>query len=172
MLWSSARVVQIMKIDLVVAIVQLPEIHLPRVPVGTPARVRVEGTAADYETSVAVLNDRADPVSRAFEVRLPIENRDYTLKPGLSVEAEFRPEPRRVATVDRSAVLGSGESRWVFVPENGHAARRDVRVRDLDAGRLELIEGLTPGERVLIGSDLSRLEPGLPIRMETPVADR
>ncbi|RIL08205.1 MAG: hypothetical protein DCC71_00180 [Proteobacteria bacterium] len=172
MLSSSARVVQIMKVDLVIAIVQLPEIHLPRIHVGTPSRVRVAGTATDYETYVAVLNDRADPVSRAFEVRLPIENKDHTLKPGLSVEAELRPEARKISTLDRAAVLGSGESRWVFVPEGDHAARREVRVRELDARRLEIVEGLIPGDQVLVGSDLSRLEPGVPIRIEGSVADR
>jgi multidrug efflux pump subunit AcrA (membrane-fusion protein) len=69
-------------------------------------------------------------------------------------------------------VLGSGESRWVFVPEGDHAARREVRVRELDARRLEIVEGLKPGDQVLVGSDLSRLEPGVPIRIEGSVADR
>ena len=95
MMTAGNAVVQIMKMDIVVAIVQLPELHLARVHVGTPGVVRVDGIERSYESHVAILNDRVDSVSRAFEVRLAIENADYALKPGLFAELELRPEAAR-----------------------------------------------------------------------------
>jgi RND family efflux transporter MFP subunit len=172
MLSASSSVVEIMKTDLVVAIVQIPELHLPRVRVGTPARVHVDGAARDVETAVAVLNDRVDPDSRAFEVRLPIENADLALKPGLFARAELLPEARTATLVERRAVLGVGDDRYVLVEEGGRAARRAVRVRDLDATRLEVLEGLGPGDRVLAGANLALVAPGTEVAVEVAHADR
>ena len=172
MMSSSARVVQLMKVDLVVAVVQVPEVHLPRIHLGTPARVSIDGTGQDYETEVHVLNDRVDPVSRAFEVRFGIPNADLSIKPGLFAEARLFPEAREVTAVDRRAVLGGSESRYVFVESEGRASRKSVRVRELDASRLEVIEGLGKGDRVLLGPNLPRLSDGTPVVTELVNANR
>jgi RND family efflux transporter MFP subunit len=127
MMSATAVVVEIMKTDLVVAIVQVPELDLARVQVGTPARVRVDGADREVATTVAVLNDRVDPDARAFEVRLPIENPDLRLKPGLFVRAELLPPPRVATLVERRAVQGSGDARFVFIEVDGRAARRGAR---------------------------------------------
>jgi RND family efflux transporter MFP subunit len=166
MMSADSPVVQIMKMDIVMAIVQIPEVHLSQVHLGTPARVRVDGMNREYESSVYIFNDRVDHVSRAFEVRLPIENPDLELKPGLFAKAELLPEARRVTVVTRSGVLGIEGNRYVYVASGAAAERRAVTARDLDATRMEVLEGLTPGERILVGPNLRRLTPGTPIIVE------
>jgi len=172
MMSSSARVIELMKVDLVVVVVQIPEIHLRRVGVGTKAIVSIDGMGREYESEVHVLNDLVDPVSRAFEVRLGIQNPDLAIKPGLFAEARLLPQQRQVTTVDRGAVLGTGDSRHVFVESAGRAKKRSVRVRDLDAKRLEVVEGLAEGDRVLVGPDLSRIVDGMPVSLELAHANR
>jgi RND family efflux transporter MFP subunit len=169
---AGNAVVQIMKMDVVVAIVQLPEVHLARVRVGTQGVVRVDGLDRAVETEVAVLNDRVDAVSRAFEVRLGIENPDYALKPGLFAELELFPEPREATLLERAALLGGTSAPHVYVLAQGRAARRAVRVAELDATRVEVLEGLAPGERVLVGPNLVQLTDGAPVAVEVPHADR
>lgn len=169
---SSSQVVQLMKVDVVVAIVQIPEVHLPRVRVGTPARVAVDGTRGEYATEVHVLNDRVDPVSRAFEVRLGIQNPDLEIKPGLFAEATLLPEPREATKVDRRGVLGGIDSRYVFLEAGGRAMRRSVSLRELDATHMEVIEGLVEGERVLVGPNLPQLTEGTPVAVEVARANR
>ena len=172
MMTVGNAVVQIMKMDVVAAIVQLPELQLARVHVGTPGVVRVDGIERSYETQVTILNDRVDHVSRAFEVRLAIENDDYALKPGLFAEVELHPEPREATLIARSALLGGEGSTYVFVLSDGHAARRPVRIRELDAERVEVVAGLAPGEHVLLGPNLTQLADGSPVVTEVPHADR
>ena len=172
MMTAGNAVVQIMKMDVVAAIVQLPELHLARVHVGTPGVVRVDGIERSYETKVAILNDRVDHVSRAFEVRLAIENDDYALKPGLFAELELHPEPREATLLARGALLGGESSAYVFVLDDGRAARRPVRIRELDAERVEVLEGLAPSEHVLLGPNLPQLAEGSPVVTEVPHADR
>jgi RND family efflux transporter MFP subunit len=172
MMTAGNAVVQIMKVDVVAAIVQLPEAHLARVRVGTPGRVRVDGIAREYDSQIHILNDRVDPVSRAFEVRLALENPDYALKPGLFAELELFPEPREATLLDRSALLGGEDAPYVFVLKDGRAVRRPLRIRELDAARVEVLEGAAPGERVLLGSNLMQLADGAPVTVEVPHADR
>lgn len=172
MMSSSAVVIEIMKIDVVAAIVQIPEVDLARVRVGTPARLRIDGTQREVDGSVTVLNDRVDPLSRAFEVRIRVENPDYSIKPGLFVRAELRPDPREALVLERRALLGPADARYVWVDAGGRAARRAVRVRELDATRVEVLEGLAAGDRVLAGPNLSRLTEGAPVAVELARADR
>jgi len=169
MLSASSQVVQLMKTDIVAAIVLIPEVHLRRIRIGTPARVRVDGLDAEFETEVYIINDRVEMASRSIEVRLPIRNPDLAIKPGLFAKAELLPDPRRVTVVERRGVLGSTSDRYVFVPEGGRAVRRSVRVRDLDAMRLEVMEGLEPGTSVLVPPPGGVLEEGAPVRVN--VAD-
>jgi RND family efflux transporter MFP subunit len=171
MMSGGARVVQMMKMDVVEAVVQIPEVHLSRIRVGTPARVKIDGMKRNYETSVYILNDRVDPRSRAFEVRLRLENPGLSIKPGLFVRAELLPDPREAAVIDRRAVLGTEGNRYVFVAENEKAARRSISTRELDATRLEVLEGLQLGDRVLAGPNLMRVKPGTPVLIELAHAD-
>jgi len=164
MMTAGSFVVQLMKTDVVLAVVYVPEVHLPYVGIGTPARVHVDGLDRQFETEVSIVNDLVDPMTHTIEVRLPIPNPDLEVKPGLFVKAELQPEPRPAMLLDRSAVLGFGEERYVFVELEGRAARRLVRVRDLDAARVEVLTGLEADERVLIGPELARLTEGTPIR--------
>jgi RND family efflux transporter MFP subunit len=172
MLSANSPVVQIMKIDIVAAILQIPEIHLSEVHIGTAALIKVDGIHGVVESEVYILNDLVDPVSRAFEVRLPILNEDLRIKPGLFAQAELMPEPRLVKTLDRGAVLGVEGSRYIFVEENGIADRRAIKARDLDATRFEILDGLSAGEYVLIGPNLRRLSPGTPVTVEIEHANR
>ena len=172
MLSANSPVVQIMKMDIVAAIIQIPEIHLSEVHVGTLAQVKVDGIPGILQSEVYILNDLVDPVSRAFEVRLPIMNEDLIVKPGLFVQAELMPEPRLVKTLDRGAVLGVEGSRYVFIENGGVADRRAIKAQDLDAARFEILDGLSTGEYVLTGPNLGRLSPGTPVTVEIDHANR
>jgi len=172
MMSATSKVVQIMKIDFVAAIVQVPEVYLSQIQVGTPGRVTVDGVPGVFESQVHVLNDRVDHRSRAVEVRLGIPNPDYVLKPGLFVRVELIPEPREVLTVPRESVLGPPGARYVFVEEGGVARRRPVTVRELDTRRMEVVEGLLPGDPVIGGPRLSLVSDGAPVEPEVPLADR
>ena len=159
-------VLEIMKIDIVAAIVNVPEIYLSKFEVGTKATIHVDSIDRSYESYVAIVNDRVDHVTRSVEIRLPIRNDDYEVKPGLFVRVEVHPRPRRVLTLPRAALLGTEAARYVFVSDNGKAKRVNVAVRQIDAMRVEVLEGLNEGDKVLSGPNLPLLIEGMPVRTE------
>ncbi len=169
---TSAPVVQLMKADIVEAVLQLPETELARVRPGTRAELHVDGLAGPLAAEVAVVNDRVDSASRSFEVRIRLANADLVLKPGVFVRAELMPEPREVISLERRAVLGTEGARHVFVEQGGRAKQRPIEAHDLDAARLEVLSGLVAGERVLVGPNLGRVAEGAAIALEVSRADR
>ncbi|ABS62584.1 efflux transporter, RND family, MFP subunit [Parvibaculum lavamentivorans DS-1] len=163
---DGGGVLQIMKIDIVAAIVNVPEIYLSKFKVGSKGKVFLDGIDKSYDSYVAILNDRIDPVTRSVEVRLPILNKDYEVKPGLFARAEIYPEAREVLALDRAALLGSEAKRHVFVAENGRAKRIDVTARQIDATRVEVLSGLKEGDKALSGPNAALLIDGMAVRIE------
>lgn len=166
MLMGGSAVVQLMKLDIVVAIVTIPEIHLGRVGVGTPARVHIDGIARDFESEVLILNDRVDPAARSIELRIPIPNPDLEIKAGLFARAELLPPARTALVLDADAVRGVGGDRYVYVSEEGVAQRRAVQVRPLSDGSLEIVRGLAAGQRVLVPRGETALAAGLRVAVQ------
>lgn len=163
-------VLQIMKIDIVAAIVQIPEVDLTKVHLNTKAKVTVDGVGQSYDSYALIINDAIDTTTRSVEVRLPILNKDYAVKPGLFARAEFYPDPRNVISLDRTAVQGTEDQRYVFVAENGLAKRVPVTVRQIDAGTVEVLSGLAAGQRALVGPNLPLVSEGMPVKIETVAA--
>ena len=163
---GGGGVLQIMKIDIVAAIVTVPEIHLSKIAVGTKGRVFIDGIERSFDSYVAILNDYVDPVTRSVELRLPIRNEDYTVKPGLFARAEIYPEPRQGLALDRRMLYGAETDRHVFVAQDGIARRVSVSVRQIDAQSVEVLSGLAEGDRVLGGPNAPLLADGLRVRIE------
>jgi len=167
---NSTAAIQIMEIDIVAAIVQVPSVHVGRLAVGTPGRVRIDGLDGFWESKIIIVNDRVDSGTRAVEVRLPIDNKDRRIKPGLYTRVELLPPPRDAIVVDRRVILGAEGDRYVFLAQGGKAIRRAVTIRDLDASKVEIIDGLQPGDAALAGPNIGRVSEGSLVSVESAPA--
>ncbi|MEQ1889310.1 MAG: hypothetical protein ABL951_09050, partial [Alphaproteobacteria bacterium] len=125
----------------------------------------------DYPSQVHVINDQIDPVSRKVQLRLVILNPDYAIKPGLFARATLTSDPRPAVTLDRRAVLGPQDGQFVFVAMDGRAKQTSITARELDARRVEILQGLTPEDHVLIGPNLTRVRDGDAISVEMAYVD-
>eukprot|EP00439_Symbiodinium_sp_Y106_P089030 s1_g1566.t1 len=169
---GPSGVVQVLKIDIVGAIINVPEVHVGQIGVGTKARVYVDGIDKVYDSEIHIFNDRVDHTTRSAEVRVGLANPDYLIKPGMFTRAEFFPPPRLALTLDRKAVLGIEGNHYVFIEDAaGRAKQMPVRVAQIDAERVELLEGLNEGATVLIGPALSSLVEGMPVQIEPAASE-
>jgi len=167
MMGGSSGVVQIMKIDIVGAIINVPEVHMGEIGLGTKARVYIDGIDGIYDSEIHIFNDRVDVATRSAEVRVGLANPDYRIKPGMFTRAEFFPPARDVLTLDRKALLGIEGNNYVFVADSmGRAKRVDVRVKQINTTRVEVLEGLMEGAEVLSGPMVGSLIEGMPVHIE------
>jgi len=163
---AGGPVLQLMKIDLVAAIVQIPDVRLSAIATGAPVKLNIDGLEGTVDARVNVINDRIDEKSRTVEVRMAVLNPQYRIKPGLFVRAEIMPPPRQITVIERRALTGTATDRAVFKAENGIAKRVPVTVSDIDATRVEVLSGVNPGDKLLTGPNLARLVDGMAVRVE------
>lgn len=162
---TSEPVMQIQRIDIMVALVFVPEAHISSIKLGTPGKVTIPGLNKSYDTEVHLINDRIDLATRSIDVRLGIPNPDYEIKPGLFIEVELYPDPRLAWTLPLDVVRGMGGDRYVFVAQNGIAQRRSVDIQELDDGLAEILSGLEPGESIIRGDDLHLVQDNAPVQL-------
>lgn len=134
------------------------------VRVGTEAVVTVPATPSKRLTGrVAYIDPRVDPATRTAKIRVEVPNRDGELRLGMYVSIGFQAGTgRAVPVVPRAAVQWIGERAVVYVPlpdGEGRFAERPVKLGQPAGDLVEVIEGLTPGERVVTeGSFFVRAE--------------
>jgi HlyD family secretion protein len=86
----------------------------------------------------------------SVEVKLRVPEPPDFLKPDMTVSAEIEVGRRAVALVLPSEVVRDAGSRpWVLVADDGRAVRRPVRLGLRGTGRVEVVEGLAAGDRVI-----------------------
>jgi Cu(I)/Ag(I) efflux system membrane fusion protein len=131
----------------------LYEYEAPFVRVGQAARftpVGIEGDPADVEATVAFLAPTVGADTRTVKIRLELPNEDGRLRPGAygTVRLEIPLEPALAIPAD--AVLDTGTRQLVFVDAGeGLFEPRAVRLGARAGGRVQVLDGLAEGERVV-----------------------
>jgi RND family efflux transporter MFP subunit len=86
---TSGAIVELQKVDTVIAVVRVPEVALSSIEPGMPAVVRIDGLNREYRTTVHIVNDQVDASAHTVELRLRLPNPGLSIKPGLFVEVEL-----------------------------------------------------------------------------------
>lgn len=125
--------------------VRVPEAGATEVRIGDAASVIGAGGARATATVVHAA-PIIDAASGTRELVLRVSHGDARLVAGASVVVEIGRERRRVVSVPRAAIAPEG---YAIVVEQGRTTLRPVAIgRDLGHGRVEVVSGLAPGERL------------------------
>jgi membrane fusion protein, multidrug efflux system len=118
---------------------------------GTPARVRLDALPGkEFPGTVAELEPGADPTSHTVEVKIDLP-RDPALRSGLFGRAWFARGERAAIVAPASAIVERGQLRGLYaVDASGTARWRLVTVGEAVRGQVEVLSGLSAGERIVI----------------------
>jgi len=95
-----------------------------------------------------------DPSTRTLKVRLEADNPGFQLRPDMFVDVEHTVTMPPAITVPIDAVLDSGLKKTVFVERGpGLFEPRNVETGKLFDNRVEIVEGLKPGERIVVSGN-------------------
>jgi Cu(I)/Ag(I) efflux system membrane fusion protein len=126
------------------------------IAVGQPARFESATLPGrSFAGDVAFVQPVVDAASRTVDVRIVLPNADGELRPGLfgTVLLE-QPSNQPVLSVPRSAVLFGGSSQTVLVQiAPGRFAPREVTIGRRAGDRVEILDGLTQGEEVVVSAN-------------------
>jgi len=102
-----------------------------------------------FSGSVASIDTRLDPVTRAVQVRAVIPNEDGALKPGMFLSVDLQRERGKQLLAPEQSIVPEGRNQYVFVVANGIAEKRAVQLGRRTPGFVVISSGLTAGEAVI-----------------------
>jgi cobalt-zinc-cadmium efflux system membrane fusion protein len=118
-----------------------------------------------FQGKVELVSSVVDPVLRTARVRVAVSNATEELKPEMLANVAIVLAPRRALTVPRDAVVRINETSFVFVADGRRPdgrqifKRRPVRVADIQGEVVPVLEGISPGDRVVAEGSISREQP-------------
>jgi cobalt-zinc-cadmium efflux system membrane fusion protein len=109
-----------------------------------------------FKGRVEVVSDFLDPNTRTIKVRGSVDNAQRLLKAEMFVTADLAGETvAGGADVPSKAVFLKGDKHFVFVEESrGQFSRREVKAGPEHDGKVLVLDGLLPGQRVVTDGTL------------------
>jgi len=145
----------------------VPERFRNAVEPGTRLSLTVAGHERPFQAEVRAISPQVDVNTRTLTVRADVANPDRRLLPGNYARVELVTRNDAALVVPSVAVLQSLEDVSVFTVEDGVAVRRVVRTGQRTDSRVEILQGLSPGDEV-ITSGIQGVRDGQSVDVRTP----
>ena len=149
---TEASVFKIIDISRVWVDANVFEKDLPRVRVGQGVKLTVTAfPGSTFAGKIIFINSVVDADSRTVKVRTEVPNPDGRLKPDMFANVEIITDVKGTAvSVPQTAVLEDNGKSFVFVADGSTFKQRQVQVGIKHGDRVEIIDGLNPGDRLVV----------------------
>lgn len=145
--------------------VSVSEALVPKLAIGDQADVAVSAAGTQFSGTVRSVEKAANMQTQLYTVTLSVPAEVSGLLSGMFAEVTFHTDRADgVITVPSQAILTSGETRYVFVVEDGAAKYVEVTLGMMGSGVTEVTSGLTAGQQ-LVTVGQSYLSDGDPVRI-------
>src|SRR5690348_1727517 len=140
------------------------EKDLPRVRPGQEVKLTVTAfPQSTFSGKVILINSVLDPETRTVKVRTEVANPDGRLKPDMFANVQIVTDVNRAAiSIPQSAVLNDEGKTIVFVADNNGYKKRQVQAGIQNNDRVEIVDGLNAGDKVVVKGNYLLLEQSKP----------
>ena len=144
----------------------IPENELHDIRLGQDARILVPSLNETYNGRIIEVGSSADPASRAFSVRMEVENPKMLIRPGMIAEVKIvTGQDNEIMVIPVEAVLHDfNDQSFVYVVDESinKAFRRNVSLGQAMDDKIEVISGLKDTDSVVSGGQ-QKLVDGSPV---------
>lgn len=158
----------------------LPQQQLATIHEGQTVELRIQGLEpAVFTGQIVAISPRVELGTRSFEVRAKLPNQDVKLRPGMfgSVRVVLD-QSNDVVTVRQTAISYNPYGDTVFkvvqeTPEGGGEPRKivkrvNVRTGETRADQVQVLQGVEPGDEVVIAGQL-KLTGDAPVKVDNSI---
>jgi membrane fusion protein, multidrug efflux system len=161
---QDSRVVTLVSVDPLRLEISVPEADAAKVREGAEVSFRVAAHGdRRFAGRVRFVSGAIRPSTRDLAVEALVDNADRALKPGMFADVELAVGSRKLPGVPRAAVADAEGSSHAFVVVDGRLQERALSTVDGPDGKVGVLKGVRPGERVAVG-DLGALHNGARVR--------
>jgi cobalt-zinc-cadmium efflux system membrane fusion protein len=139
-------------LDRLQVVADVYERDLALVKVSQVARVNVEAyPGADFAAVVAAIGDVVDPNTRTIKVRAWVDNQDHRLKPEMFARLRLDiGDANPFLAIPKESVVEVDGKHFVYLVEAPDKyVKREVRVSNVSSDMVRVLEGLSPGQRIV-----------------------
>lgn len=158
---QATPVVRLAQISTLRLVLPVPESVAAQIHLNDPVKVHVQALNKDIQGRVSRFADSLDLQTRTMETEIDCENRDGRLIPGMYTESEISLHQKaNTLTLPLEAVVRNGDDATVLAVNSQNIIdERHVKLGLEDNSRVEVLSGLSEGDRVVIGNR-SQFRPG------------
>ena len=162
---SGLPVVTVAEIDVLRLRIPVPESIAAVVKIGDSADVHVQATGEHFTGKVARFTGSLDTSTRTMQVEIEVPNSNYHLQPGMYADVQLSANSRPDAlTVPIGAIRrGDNETSVLLVDSQNRVQSRKVQTGVQSSNAVEILSGLSAGDRVIMGN-LGSYQPGELVR--------
>lgn len=155
MISPSSPILDLADLRLLKATLRVPELKIYSVHPGMPVNLEFDALPGEsFHGSVSRIDQYIDPETRTGKVEIELNNDSQAkgrLRPGMFGRASIvEREYKNSITVAEGALHSKEKGEYLFVVEKGRAVARDVKTGIKEAGRVQILSGVKPGDEVII----------------------
>jgi membrane fusion protein (multidrug efflux system) len=147
---AGTEVAEIVEIDPVKVVVDVPERDVPHLAIGHVAKVLPDSNGDPLTGRISYIGELADPLTRSTRAEITMPNPEYRLRSGQIVRVRLsRGLRRNVVMIPLMAVMPLEKGYEVFVVRDGLAESRKVELGFIRQDRVR-VEGLAEGDQLIV----------------------
>ena len=155
MISPSSPILDLADLRLLKATLRVPELKIYSVHPGMTVNLEFDALPGEsFHGSVSRIDQYIDPETRTGKVEIELNNDSQAkgrLRPGMFGRASIvEREYKNSITVAEGALHSKEKGEYLFVVEKGRAVARDVKTGIKEAGRVQILSGVKPGEEVIV----------------------
>jgi RND family efflux transporter MFP subunit len=133
--------------------VPVPEADVEFVHAGDELQVRVDAINRSFTGKIVRFTRNVSFETRTMETEIDVDNKDLSIAPGMYANTLLELEDlKAVVTVPVEALVLNGRQQTVYVLDDGNRIQiRNVQVGLQGQKLAEIVSGLNPGDRVVLG---------------------
>lgn len=145
----------VMKIDKVYAKASITESEISKLKIGTDAKVEISSLNETFNGKVAIVNPSADAVTRTFNVKVRLDNKEDKLLPGMISNIKINTgNTVDVITVPSESIIRDANNiLYVFVVKENKAIKKRVSLGSFKGNEVIVTNGLSIGDSVVIAGN-------------------
>lgn len=151
----GSRIVLLQALDPIYLNYSLPERYFSMISPGQKVTVKMQAYPDRmFAGRITAISPGINPETRSIQVQATLDNPEHLLRPGMFAEVRtLLPESKQVLTLPRTAITYNPYGDMVFVIKekegNLVVQQQQVQTGQVRRGRVEIVEGLQRGERVV-----------------------
>ena len=145
----------------------VPEVFLATLKPGLTIAASSNAYPGDsFSGRVASVDTRVDPTTRSVAIRALIDNKDGRLRPGMFMTLKLVRMEGQALMLPEQAIVPENDRHYVFLVADGRAQKRAVTIGRRRPGEVEILEGLTPADQVVVDGTMN-LRDGSVVRVQS-----